>query len=485
MKKFTFLFFAFFLCSNLLFSHTFDKYNAIVLGRPTSSKYSVINEKLKTCFELKGFQVYLNQNLEDVPKEAWYRTLNVGWEVDPCHGCPSTVTVVFYDYLGKEVATYIEDGFSFTLKADVNMAINKITQVIKNTPYTFRGTNVMDEKDKFPPIIISEDSIKTYLSKENISDIEGIYKIFGENWYRFAVIKQNDKYVAFILEAENPHFKQGDIKAYFEQIKSNLFGTTYVMGDKSTKEILSMYEDGILSFAIGEDVTTIALKVYPADMGSTTPAESTNNDNIKAIGSGFFVSDRIIATNYHVIEDANKLQIVVKNDIDIKTYNARILITDKVNDLALVSIVDKEFIGVNDIPYSLCPETKEVGTSVFTMGYPLSFILGDEIKITDGIISAKTGYQGEISTYQISAPIQPGNSGGALFDKNGVLIGITSATVPGAQNVNYAIKSIYLKNLIDSAPILIDLPQGKDLTSKGLTDLVKILSPYIVHIRVY
>ena len=220
-------------------------------------------------------------------------------------------------------------------------------------------------------------------------------------------------------------------------------------------------------------------------MGSTTPAESTNNANIKAIGSGFFVSDRIVATNYHVIEDANKLQIVVKNDIDIKTYNARILITDKVNDLALVSIVDKEFIGVNDIPYSLCPETKEVGTSVFTMGYPLSFILGDEIKITDGIISAKTGYQGEISTYQISAPIQPGNSGGALFDKNGVLIGITSATVPGAQNVNYAIKSIYLKNLIDSAPILIDLPQGKDLTSKGLTDLVKILSPYIVHIGVY
>ena len=485
MKKIISLFFALVLCSNPLFSHTFDKYNAIVLERPTSSKYSIINEKLKTCFESKGFQVYLNQNLEDVPQEAWHRTLNVGWKVDPCYGCPSTVTVIFYDYLGKEVATYIEDGFSFTLKADVKMAINKITQVIKNTPYTFRGENVMDEKDKFPPIIISEDSLVTYFAKNNISNIEGIYKIFGENWYRFAVIKQNDKYAAFILEAENPHFKHGDIKAYFEPIRSNLFGTTYIMGDKSTKEILSMYEDGMLSFAIGEGLTTIALKVYPADIISTIPADSINDDNVRATGSGFFISDKIVATNYHVVEDANKLRIVVKNDVDIKEYNARVLITDKINDLALISIVDKEFTGVNNIPYSLFPETKEVGTSVFTMGYPLSYILGDEIKITDGIISAKTGFQGEISQYQISAPIQPGSSGGALFDRNGVLVGITSGGVPSAQNVNYAIKSIYLKNLIDSAPILIELPHGVDLTNKELTDLVKVLSPYIVHIQVY
>lgn len=485
MKKITFLFFALFLCSNLLFSHTFDKYNAIVLGRPTSSKYSIINEKLKTCFESKGFQVYLNQNLEDVPQEAWHRTLNVGWEVDPCHGCPSTVTVIFYDYLGKEVATYIEEGFSFTLKADVKMAINKITQVIKNTPYTFRGKNIMDEKDKFPPIIISEDSLKTYFSKNNLSDIEGIYKIFGENWYRFAVIKQNNKYVAFILEAENPHFKQGDIKAYFEQIKGNLFGTTYIMGDKSTKEILSMYENGILSFAISKELTTIALKVYPADIVPTTPTDSINDDNVIATGSGFFISDRIVATNYHVIEDANNLRIVVKKDTGIKTCNAKVLITDKDNDLALLSITDNEFMGVNDIPYSLCTETQEVGTYVFTMGYPMSFILGDEIKITDGIISAKTGFQGQISTYQISAPIQPGSSGGALFNKNGVLVGITSGGVPSAQNVDYAIKSIYLKNLIDSAPIPIELPHGIDLTNKELTDLVKVLSPYIVLIRVY
>lgn len=56
------------------------------------------------------------------------------------------------------------------------------------------------------------------------------------------------------------------------------------------------------------------------------------------------------------------------------------------------------------------------------MGYPLTSYMGEEVKITDGIISSKTGYEGDIVTYQISAPIQPGNSGGPLFDKKEILL---------------------------------------------------------------
>lgn len=485
MKKITFLIYVLFLCSNLSFSHTFDPYNVILLDRPTSTTFNGITEKLKNCFETKGFLVYMDKSWDNIPEDALYRSLGVDWNFNPCYGCPSTLEVMFYDYLGNEVVTYIETGFSVSLKADVNMAMNKIVQLIKNTPYTFTEKDIKKQEENLPPINILEDSLKMYFSQNNTSDIEGIYKIFGDNWYRFAIIKQQDKYVAYILDAKNPRFKRGDIKASFEQIKKDLFGTTYIMGDKSVTEILSTYEKGILTFLMGEDWTTIALKVYPTDTTSIMDSEPISNDGMKGTGSGFFVSDKIIATNYHVVENANKLQVVMKNDKDIETYNARVLITDKVNDLALISIVDKDFVGVNNIPYSLCSDTREVGTYVFTMGYPLSLILGDEIKITDGIISSKTGYQGEISTYQISAPTHPGSSGGALFDKYGVLVGITNAGVPSAQNVNYAIKSIYLKNLIDAAPILIETPQGIDLKNTELTDLIKILSPYIVHIQVY
>ena len=193
----------------------------------------------------------------------------------------------------------------------------------------------------------------------------------------------------------------------------------------------------------------------------------------------------IIATNYHVVDNAHEIKIVVKDGTEVKSYAAKVLVTDKTNDLALVSITDKEFNGVRDIPYSLYLDTKEVGTSIFSMGYPMSNILGGEVKITDGIINSKTGYEGDIATYQISSPIQPGNSGGALFDKNGVLVGITNAGVLSAQNVGYAIKATYLKNLIDAAPVYIDLPKGKNLAGRDLTDLVKILSPYIVLVEIY
>ena len=111
--------------------------------------------------------------------------------------------------------------------------------------------------------------------------------------------------------------------------------------------------------------------------------------------------------------------------------------------------------------------------------------MGDEVKVTDGIISAKSGFEGDVSTYQISAPIQPGNSGGALFDKNGNLVGITNAAIPSAENVGYAIKSSYLYNLVDSAPIDIKMPKGNDNSSEDLSSLIKKFKPYVAIIKVF
>ena len=111
--------------------------------------------------------------------------------------------------------------------------------------------------------------------------------------------------------------------------------------------------------------------------------------------------------------------------------------------------------------------------------------MGEEVKITDGIINSKTGYDGDIVTYQISAPIQPGSSGGPLFDKAGYLIGITNAGIREAQNVGYAIKGSYLCNLIESAPVTINIPENNTIENMELTEQVKQLSKYVVFIKVY
>ena len=112
-------------------------------------------------------------------------------------------------------------------------------------------------------------------------------------------------------------------------------------------------------------------------------------------------------------------------------------------------------------------------------------IMGKEIKITDGIISSKSGFEGDTS-YQITAPIQGGNSGGPLFDDKGNLLGINSSGINKeiADNVGYTIKSSYILNLIDVLPKNIELPTNDKLRYLPLTEQIKEISKYVVLIKI-
>ena len=139
------------------------------------------------------------------------------------------------------------------------------------------------------------------------------------------------------------------------------------------------------------------------------------------------------------------------------------------------------------MPYNFKSRSSDVGTKVYAFGYPMALsVMGKEIKITDGIISSKSGYDGDITTYQITAPIQGGNSGGPLFDDKGNFIGINSSGLSKdfADNVGYTIKSSYVLNLIDVLPKSIDLPSNTKLQSLPLTEQVKEISKYVVLVKV-
>ena len=168
----------------------------------------------------------------------------------------------------------------------------------------------------------------------------------------------------------------------------------------------------------------------------------------------------------------------IKGDFTPK-YNAIIIATDKYNDLALLQISDNNFKGFGSIPYNVKTSVSDVGEDVFVLGYPLTSTMGDEIKLTTGVISSKTGFQGDVSLYQISAPIQPGNSGGPLFDNKGNLIGIVNAKHKDAENVGYAIKTSYLKNLIESSISNSILPNNNQIAGQPLTGKVKNLKNYV------
>lgn len=223
--------------------------------------------------------------------------------------------------------------------------------------------------------------------------------------------------------------------------------------------------------------------------GSDSGGSQTSNDtdNWAGSGSGFFISrSGHIATNYHVVDGMTKFQVEYYLDGKKYTYPAKVIATDPTNDMAIIRVDHKDFTTLPEIPYKFDTKTKDVGTDVFTLGYPLTFIMGEEIKYTKGEISAKSGFQGDIRTYQISVPITNGNSGGPLFDYDGNIVGITSSGLKKgiADNVNYAIKSIYLQTLIDACQENIDLPTGINLSGKSKPEIIKALQGFVVLIKV-
>jgi S1-C subfamily serine protease/antitoxin component YwqK of YwqJK toxin-antitoxin module len=209
----------------------------------------------------------------------------------------------------------------------------------------------------------------------------------------------------------------------------------------------------------------------------------------KGNGSGFFINEKgYIATNYHVVKDASAIQVEYFQKGIKNTFSAKVIVTDKQNDLAIIQINDPKFNTLPSIPYVFSSTIKDVSSEVFALGYPIANVMGDEIKFTDGKISSKTGIEGDITVYQISVPIQAGNSGGPLFDNKGNLVGITSSALNkeyfNSENVNYAIKTTYLKNLIDVMPESITLPNNIEIYNKPLTEKIKLLSDFIPIIRV-
>lgn len=215
---------------------------------------------------------------------------------------------------------------------------------------------------------------------------------------------------------------------------------------------------------------------------NTTPSEWLGN------GSGFFISNKgYIATNFHVVEDAKEIEISFNDGVKSSSFSAELAVSDPSNDLAILKINSSDFYLSKNIPYSIKMRSSDIGSEVFALGFPMALSgMGEDIKFTDGKISSKSGFNGDLRLYQTTTPIQPGNSGGPLFDYNGNLIAINSAKISSdrADNVSYSIKSSYLINLMDGLPENINFPNNNVLSGKPLTELIKELSKYVVLIKV-
>jgi S1-C subfamily serine protease len=201
-------------------------------------------------------------------------------------------------------------------------------------------------------------------------------------------------------------------------------------------------------------------------LGVVDDADVTKNETgkiiMKGFGSGFLISkDGYIATNHHVVEDAKSVKVSTKG----KVFDAKVLAIDDESDLAILKI---DSVVASHL-HIKADKDVAIGDEVFTIGFPRPSSQGFNPKFTDGTISSLTGLSDSDVHFQISVPIQPGNSGGALVDSSGAAVGIIVSTLNYQstvseqsglpQNVNFAVKSSYLLSLCSKAGVSMPVPE--------------------------
>lgn len=211
----------------------------------------------------------------------------------------------------------------------------------------------------------------------------------------------------------------------------------------ATDLVKRSFQDEILAYQIPlkqEDFTITQILQNWGD--SVVLVKSFDKDGQEiAQGSGIVVTEEGgIITNYHVIESASDVSIEFPNG---KTYN---LISFVFGDPSLdIAVLDIDTKGKYFLPLILGDSDYiQVGDKVVAIGNPF----GWRNSISDGLISGIREIEG-LSLLQITTPISPGSSGGALFNMKGQVIGITTiASLWGAQNLNFAIPINSLKSLV-------------------------------------
>jgi len=170
---------------------------------------------------------------------------------------------------------------------------------------------------------------------------------------------------------------------------------------------------------------------------------------LEGSGSGFFVTkEGHILTNFHVVKGCLNVKSISHGTL-------KVIAQDSNYDLALLK-TSKAKKGVAVFSNS----EAILGAKVLTAGYPLRVVLASLINITDGIISSLAGVKNDPRYIQVTAPVQPGNSGGPLIDQSGNVLGIITMKLNAIriakftgdipQNVNFALRSDFAKKFMDA-----------------------------------
>jgi len=334
-------------------------------------------------------------------------------------------------------------------------------------------------------------------------DIEGIWR-FSDGNYEIAIVRNKDRtiapgdeYIGIILDSKVIGWSAGKVKLTLNDGGRGRYSGSYY-GGAGTIQNLSYYrtaEDRIEMVIRVNDSVQIGNNALHYDRNQRIAMSRSRGPEVAVAtpptrgesrggssGSGFFIGQGLIATNQHVVDTTPQVFV----EFDGRRETGKVLVTDPANDLALIQLNGSDAARIVHTCFDLStPNQAAVGDRIYAMGFPLVGDLTKELRITEGIVNALSGLNNARHVFQMSAQIQPGNSGGPVVDALGRLVGVSvssaddvhflrkDGTVP--QNINFAIKNSYLLALMQeqkatacAQPIR---PAGQPLDARGIVTL--------------
>jgi uncharacterized protein len=226
--------------------------------------------------------------------------------------------------------------------------------------------------------------------------------------------------------------------------------------------------------------------------GALAKSSSATSGEIEAsrpssTGTGFAITDDgYFITNKHVATLGATVRLLTSQG----TVVAKVVKVDKATDHALLK-ADGNFTA---LPVASSRKVR-LGATVTTVGFPNIGLQGFSPKLAKGEIASLAGAQDDARHFQISVPLQPGNSGGALVDARGNVIGVVVASLNQeaalatsgnlAQNVNYAVKSSYLLSFLESVPEVAAKLKDPNIKDRKFVDMVEGVQQATVLVLVY
>ncbi len=197
-------------------------------------------------------------------------------------------------------------------------------------------------------------------------------------------------------------------------------------------------------------------------------------------GTGFALNNEgMVLTSLHMVNGADSIFI---SNAGTERCLTKLIYKDAALDIAVLKIENQDLYKSWQVPYAFSIKPTDMGESVFTLGYPRRDAVYGE-----GSLSSLSGYYNDTTMYQVSIPVNPGNSGGPLLDSQGNVIGLIRGKISSAEATGFAIKSTEIINSFSASSSSENMKPAKKNQLKNLkrSEQIKRISPYVFNVMVY